>query len=190
MSEEHKTSHNDRNNAEAKKKKCPYCLSEVTVGAHRCFHCLIDISSRVPDHGGTCPLCRESIDPDASRCKWCKSWIIWPDFLRLGEDSSITFAGWARESLEPPSLQSRAMPEDPIFTEPWFQGNQLPPLIPSPPVWHCQYLDDWSTFNSRSRTLWVYQHCEDLVNGGTRRRPSHARRVTQREYDRWKADNT
>lgn len=190
MSEENRPTKDDGNNGDARGTKCPYCLSEVVLGAHRCHHCLIDIKDRIPDHDGICPLCKESIDPDASRCKWCKSWIVRPGFFRFWDDGLNSANRGDTEFTELPPMQSRARPTDPLFTEPWWQGSELPPPKPPDPIWQCWYVDNWSTHDFRSKSLWVYEECRDLNNGGTRRRPSHARRVAQREHNKWMADNT
>lgn len=189
MPGEAETNKSDEETNDAMKVKCPYCLSEVAPDAHRCRHCLVDIEGGMPDHDGVCPLCKESIDPDASRCKWCKSWLVPPAVFRFPDDEMNPVNHMDLEFTESPPMQNRAMPTDPIFTEPWWQGMEPPPPKPPAPIWHCRYVDDWSTFDFRSKTLWVFEECKDVLNGGNRRRRSHPRRVTQREYDRWKAIN-
>ncbi|HEU0212556.1 MAG TPA: hypothetical protein VFR13_00615 [Jiangellaceae bacterium] len=62
--------------AESETQPCPFCKEEVKAAAVRCNHCLADIASTRPDHGGVCPLCREEIKADAIRCKHCKAWIV------------------------------------------------------------------------------------------------------------------
>jgi DNA-directed RNA polymerase subunit RPC12/RpoP len=41
--------------------------------ASKCRHCLSLVDPEVLDHGGTCPYCKERINPGALLCPHCKS---------------------------------------------------------------------------------------------------------------------
>ena len=54
-------------------RECPFCKEEIKATALRCKHCLADIPSTMPEHGGVCPWCKETINPEALRCPHCQA---------------------------------------------------------------------------------------------------------------------
>lgn len=155
--------------------RCPYCKCEVGQEARRCHHCLVNIPPG-PTHGGVCPLCTSPIDADALRCKWCKSWVS--DGIALQAPSSVVSLGVGPEDFPP------------WFTPDEDPSDGQPPPPPPPPRWQCHLVDDGATFNPRTRSLWVYEHCEDLNTGAKRIRGVRSRKVSRRELQQWMADNS
>lgn len=103
-----------------------------------------------------CPLCRKEIDPTALRCQNCKSWLV--PGMETVENSVIQKA---------------------VALGPRAQSNAG--LIG---YWQCEWVDQWSLFDERTRMVWTVNICTNSETGATKVRAGHYRKVTDREYER------
>jgi hypothetical protein len=153
---------------------CPICKSAVSRNARVCPMCLSRIAEMIPTHGGICPQCRSNIDAEALRCLHCKSWLVAATAARTGR---MTVLSMVEDHLEDVTNEN----------EPDF-GEEEPPWR------NCKTFLDMSTFDVRTGTAWVIEECVYRRAGSgevleTTRRPVRRRTLSQREIDRWMAEN-